>query len=667
MVFHNKIFTRSFLTILFCLTCLFCFPQQNRIDSLEAVLKNTSSDSIKIKVLNTLCKELASGNPSKALECGEKAFLLAQKTENKKSMANAINLIGVVYNIQSDYEKALECYTRSFVLHKEAGNYKGMAYVLNNMGNIYYDQADYPEALDYYLKSLTIHELIKNDIGIASAATNAGLVFFEQKNFSGALENFIKALVITKKTSDKQSACTIMNNIGLIYFNTGDYSTALEYYNNALKIASEVDFKTVVSASFNNIGDVYKKQDDPDKALEYYEKAYEINKSISDKKGIASTYFSMGEAYKNMGDYTNAIACYDSSLAIALEIGDKNIMRSDYENEAEAYAKKGDYENAYACHQKYYNVNDSIFNEKSGEQLLELQTKYETEKKEKEIQLLTNEKERQELILYKNKIILYAFIAGFILVIVMVVIIYRAYRAKRKNLQKEMELNKLKSQFVSTVTHEFRTPISGIKSSAQLLEKYYETWSSDERTTFFSQIDDALDQMKVMLEKVTVIEKDQSGKISFHPKKTHLETYCKQLVSETQALFENEIRINIDVKSEIGEVLADKELLRHMIINLLSNAVKYSPADAAADFIIDKDKDKIIFTIADYGIGIPEEDLKHIYEQFHRGSNVEDIKGTGLGMSIVKRCVDIHKGMIDIKSETGKGTTVTVIIPYMNI
>jgi len=662
--FKNILMQMTLLLVILMCSTLGCYAQQNKVDSLESLLKKSKEDTTKVILMNALCGKLKSTDPEKALKYGQSALALGKKIGYSKGIANSLNFIGVIYYIQSNYPQALDYYMQSLEIQKEIGYKKGIGYAYNNIGNIYFDQTDYSKALEFYLKSLMIQEEIKNKKGIITASANVGLIYTVQGNYIHALEYYQKSLKGAEEINDKELVASMMSNIGLIYYYLDNMDKALEYFFHSLKYARDAGAKNIEAADFNNIGDVYKSLGHLQSALEYYNKTLSINKKIDDKKGIAFGYLSLGGVYRSMKDFQKAQNYFDSCLFEAKQIRDRDKIKDCYKNKAEIYAATGDFTNAYQCHQMYFLENDSIFNEESNRHLLELQTKYETGKKEQEILILTKEKEVQELVLNKNRIIMYAFLAGFVLVLVIIFIVLKAYRAKRKLLQKEMELNLLKTQFVSLVTHEFRTPLAGIISSTQLLEKYYETWSPGERANFFEQIGDAVEQIKLMLEKTSVIGKDQAGKLSFNPKKIHFENFCIRLKDEAMAHFGDKARVNVTANSNIGEVLADRELLRHIIVNLLSNAIKYSPETSAADFIIDELPGNMVkITIQDKGIGIPEEDLKHIFEEFHRCSNADDFKGTGLGMSIVKRCVDIYNGEIEIKSEGGKGTRVCVTIP----
>lgn len=232
-----------------------------------------------------------------------------------------------------------------------------------------------------------------------------------------------------------------------------------------------------------------------------------------------------------------------------------------------------------------------------------------------------------------------------------------------KALEKEKELSQLKSNFVSTVSHEFKTPMSVILSSVQLLDRFNDKWENEKKQKLFQKIYNAVMQTNSLINNVLLMGKDQSGKLEYRPLRAHFESFCKQIIEETQIVFGSEVNINASINTDIGEVTIDTNLLRHIFTNLLSNAIKYSLNNKVIDFAVNYTSNgETSILIKDRGIGISEEELKNIYEPFHRAKNAGHVKGTGLGMSIVKRCVDLHGGKIVIHSELGKGTSVLVTL-----
>jgi len=235
---------------------------------------------------------------------------------------------------------------------------------------------------------------------------------------------------------------------------------------------------------------------------------------------------------------------------------------------------------------------------------------------------------------------------------------------RQKVIEKEKELNLLKSRFISVISHEFRTPLTGIKSTVQLIEQYGDKWDAEKKQKFFNSIYNSIRFTNLLLDDVSIIGRDDSGRTSYNPSLCIIEEVCRQALDDIKQVFGKSVLINYSIKPKTINTIADESLLRHILNNLLSNALKYSGNEKQIDFSVIIDKGSIVFTITDHGIGIPEGDLKYIFEPFHRAANVESIKGTGLGLAIVKRCVEMHEGTIEIKSLMNKGTTVVVKIPY---
>jgi PAS domain S-box-containing protein len=210
------------------------------------------------------------------------------------------------------------------------------------------------------------------------------------------------------------------------------------------------------------------------------------------------------------------------------------------------------------------------------------------------------------------------------------------------NYAREKELNELKSRFVAMVSHEFRTPLAIITSSAEILEAYLERLPEEERQENLRDITDATRHMSRMMEEVLVLGRVEAGKMTCRPAPLDLPMFCERIVDEVGSATSNRCSFHFTIAPGVGEVLADEGLLRHIFTNLLNNAAKYSPAGSLVEFQVQSRDHLAIFIVRDKGIGIPEADARMLFQAFHRGRNVGDTPGTGLGMTIVKRCVGHH-------------------------
>ncbi|WP_187329342.1 ATP-binding protein [Halomicronema hongdechloris] len=233
----------------------------------------------------------------------------------------------------------------------------------------------------------------------------------------------------------------------------------------------------------------------------------------------------------------------------------------------------------------------------------------------------------------------------------------------RKALTKERELSELKTRFISMASHEFRTPLTTIMASAESLEHYRHKWSEDKILTYLKRIQKTTQHMNGLLNDVLTVGKANAGKMECHPAPIALADFCHDLVTELNLGASPPDRLMLTYQGPATNVMADEKLLRQMLGNLLSNALKYSPADTQPYLDVTVQTDQIRFVVQDHGIGIPPDDLKRLFEPFHRASNVGNIAGTGLGLAIVKKSVDAHGGDIYVASEANVGTTFTITLP----
>lgn len=235
----------------------------------------------------------------------------------------------------------------------------------------------------------------------------------------------------------------------------------------------------------------------------------------------------------------------------------------------------------------------------------------------------------------------------------------------RTALEKEKELSELKSRFISMASHEFRTPLSIILSSTELLKDYSQKLSEQKKLQHFQRIQTAVEHMTGLLNDVLLIGKAEAGNLEFKPAPLSVTQFCCELVEELQ-LTTSTRTIVFRTQDQAITACIDEKLLRQILTNLLSNAIKYSSAGGTVYFDLVCEQGEAVFCIQDQGIGIPVADQARLFDSFHRASNVGTISGTGLGLAIVKKCVDLHSGKVTVKSEVGRGTTFTVMLPLNN-
>lgn len=233
----------------------------------------------------------------------------------------------------------------------------------------------------------------------------------------------------------------------------------------------------------------------------------------------------------------------------------------------------------------------------------------------------------------------------------------------KQALEKEKELRELKSRFVSMASHEFRTPLSVILSSTDIIKRYSDKLGKEKTYDYLDSIKREIKNMTGLLDSVLLIGKIDSGKISFEPSYIDLKQLIESIVDKIISTSQEGVEIEMSFQDLREKYLLDEKLFQQILTNLLTNSVKYSPPKAIVSLVVKEEHEQLLIQVQDRGIGITKEDQERLFEPFHRGNNVGNISGTGLGMVIVKNSVEIHGGSIDFLSKVGQGTTFNVYIP----
>ncbi|MGL5033041.1 MAG: PAS domain-containing sensor histidine kinase, partial [Microcystaceae cyanobacterium] len=235
-----------------------------------------------------------------------------------------------------------------------------------------------------------------------------------------------------------------------------------------------------------------------------------------------------------------------------------------------------------------------------------------------------------------------------------------------KALEQERELNQLKGRFIDVASHEFRTPLTIILSSAEFLVRYFPKLNDERKYHYLNQITQSVLHMRDMIEDVLVLSRLDANKVELKLSPVSIIPFCDKIINNLALEFQHSHQINLifnQVTEQSPEVALDVRLVHPCLSNLLSNAIKYSPNSPKIELFVDIQSEYIIFKVCDRGIGIPAKDQPHIFDSFQRASNVENIEGTGLGLNIVKRYVELHQGQILLNSKINEGSEFTIILP----
>ena len=233
----------------------------------------------------------------------------------------------------------------------------------------------------------------------------------------------------------------------------------------------------------------------------------------------------------------------------------------------------------------------------------------------------------------------------------------------KKTLKNERELNRMKSRFVSMASHEFRTPLSTILSSASLISKYRDKDQQPNRDKHIVKIKSSVHNLTSILNDFLSLEKLEAGKINCVMEDLNIEHFCNLIIEDLQGLLKSGQEIIYTHTGAINKVNLDKQLIGNSLLNLLSNSIKYSEENQKIELNTSIKNNMLKIDISDEGIGIPKREQKHLFDRFFRAANATNIQGTGLGLNITKKYIDLMNGSIAINSKEKIGTTVSISIP----
>jgi PAS domain S-box-containing protein len=231
------------------------------------------------------------------------------------------------------------------------------------------------------------------------------------------------------------------------------------------------------------------------------------------------------------------------------------------------------------------------------------------------------------------------------------------------SLEKQKALGEIRARFVMTVSHEFRTPLSGIALAVGILKKFNDQFEKVERDEQLDNIREAVENLTKLLDEVMFISKADANKLEFSPKSVDVRSFCAGIINQIQRIDAGSHVFRLECATPTCEIVADEKLLRSALTNLISNAAKYSPAGSTVEITLTPSDDEVAIRVRDHGIGIPPDDVEALFEPFHRAANAQTIAGTGLGLVIVKNAVERHGGTVDVATQLNKGTTFTLTFP----
>jgi tetratricopeptide (TPR) repeat protein len=431
--------------ILFALFIIFSWNSklysQVKFDSLSTEL-NKAQENKKVEILNAISMDLKSTDPAKAKIFAQRALVLAEKIHDVNGKSEAYYNLGRVYFKTREFKESLSSFEKALYMKQELKDKTSEAGLQYNIGMIHHMQGNLEVALKFYQKALDIEEKLNNKENIARAINGIGVIYMNLKSYDEALKQFNKALKTNNELGNKAGVADAFLNIGITFQSSAKIDSAIIYYEKALVLYQEINYTPKIALSMNNLGVIYKNQKKFNEALLYFKKPVEIYEQIGDKRGLAQTLGNIGVIYNELGNYEIALNYVNQSLDYANELGLNDVVVENYAAMYDIYKKMKNFEISLFYHEKFFLLKDSLYTGKIHEQIAEMQTKYETDKKDKEILSQKKDKELQDKEIERQRMLIILFVGVFVIIMIFLILLIRLFNQKKKaniilELQKE--------------------------------------------------------------------------------------------------------------------------------------------------------------------------------------------------------------------------------------
>ncbi len=637
----------------------------------------------------------------KALDYLESALEMHRLENDTLKTARTLSNLGNTWWQLHDFERARRYYSQVVDLLKHDRFGSDYALNLNNLGNAWFKVGDYVEALKCYTEALEIKERDGNAKEIANALTNLGNFYWRSERWEEAEENYHKAFSIFEEEGDTLRMAGVYSNLGIIHDELEDYKEAFKNHESSLRLYRMIDNDAGIARTLNNIGNVYRKIDQPQNAIRCYLESLEIKKRLGDYEGIVASQLNLAGMYREFKQYDTALEYASEALSGAEEFNLLEERKNTLFLISDIHETQGDFRESLRFFKEYYTLVDSLYNKENRTKVSEIRIRYETEQKEKAIELLEKDRELQQMQIQKEhreKILFFAIAIIILVVSAVFLLLYRFARREalnRKKIQAELEelnhtleekideaLRKQREQqqiliqrskleslgkLAAGIAHEINQPLSGISLGLDNILGRTEPDREYIRAKCDALFED-IERIRQIIEHVRVFSRDQKS-IVFD--RLDVNAVIRDALSMMQVQLTNR---NIDVACRLDEnpgyTIGNRYKLEQVVLNLISNARdavedRALSADAgyrkkiAIETVADGETIRIV--VEDNGIGIRESEIGSIFDPFYT-SKAPD-KGTGLGLSICYGIVREMNGDISVESRSDDFTRFTITLP----
>jgi tetratricopeptide (TPR) repeat protein len=397
---------------------------QGEIEELQRTLEGATG-AARVEILNKLSSLTQLNAPRSSIGYAEQALNAASEIDESPATVEAYRNLGVGHYYIGEYNEALKHHRSALEVSEKLNYLDGIADALNNIGIIHYVWGEYDQSLDFYSRAVDMRRQMGDAEGLANGLNNLGTVYYAVDRLADSLKYFNAALSLYEELGHERLVAGSLNNIGLLSLKLEQYDDALEQLDRALMIEKRIGDLPGQALSLNTIGAVREALDDIDSALDHYEQSLAVRKSIDDQQGMVSCELSIGAAYTQLGDYDRASTFLTRALQKSQSMGVKEIERDVHLALSKLHELQRNFDAALSAFRSYKSVNDELFDHKTSNRIAELETRYEVEKKDREIQALTSNQQVQRMV--RN-----AVLVGSVLLLLMILLLFNRHRVQAR-------------------------------------------------------------------------------------------------------------------------------------------------------------------------------------------------------------------------------------------
>lgn len=675
-----KPLTLIFSFLLFTTQPLFA---QNTADSLVRIT-TSGNEREKHSAFLQLSEIYKYNDPQRALEFASGALTSAEHLNDELAMAKANQqYAGILFRL-GNFNKAKEYYQIALTKFTSIQNEKGKAETQNALAGIYYAQGNIALAVQNYLDVLRYYENKNEKVGLVNVYTSLANLYARQNSFSKSIEYNLKAIELYEATSNKFQAIVIYDQIGNAYLKQNNLVKSTEFFNKSLKEYTELNNKAGIASTLNQLGNIAAEQGDYPKAALFFERSNKMAVAMKTPYLQVVNQNALAKTYVLQKQYKQAIGAFKKAIAIAKPANMKLELEEAYQGLSSVYEITKEETKATTFSSLSKNIKDSVYNDSTLKKLSDLQLQYESEKKQRQIELMSKEQQIKESELQSERDLKRFFIiVSIVFGIIFIILIYsfiqnkKASRSlqKQKNeleqktdeilLQKEKldQLNSVKDRFFSIISHDLRNNLTTMKLYFDLISN--PEYKATDHSEISGQIAGSVENTIDLLENLLVWASAQIKGIPIHIQKLNMHSLAQENINLLSGTAHQK---NITLKNCIDEsVLAfgDMDMINLVLRNLISNAIKFTPQSGTISLNAEVKETECIMAIEDNGIGISAENRARMFDQhLHpttKGTGNE--KGTGLGLLLCKDFISQNQGRIWVEPARENGSIFYFSLP----